>query len=446
MKYGLLGYPLGHSLSPQIHQMLFSIAGKADGQYDLYARETPAEFEDVLKLDGFNVTIPHKTNIISYLSRTDDKVSLYHACNTVVRKGNILCGYNTDVDGFWETLRSHHIDLKDKKVLVTGFGGVSKMMVTESILAGAEVTVCLRSETKAEAARLEIEKKTGKTISVTTRPEEDYEVILQGTPAGMFPNVIASPVPLSRLKNTKFAFDTIYNPVTTLLTNAVNFSGGIGMNGLRMLVCQAGYAQKHFYGAEFSTEQYRTVEREVQKQLKPLSFPKNIILIGPPGSGKSALMKGISCIFNLRAVDLDKEIEQRTGMQIKEIFASKGESYFRQMEQKTALTLCNGTGKLLSTGGGIVETEACMKQLFENPDNIIVSLMPAKEVLLARLAGDTKRPLLAGNMEEKLTALLERRMSLYRKYAHIPVMMEREVPLKERILEICDAIIAHFQK
>ena len=212
MKYGLLGYPLGHSLSPEIHRMLFSLAGKPEYQYDLYARKTLEDFSNILMLDGFNVTIPHKTNIIAYLSQMDEKVRLYHACNTVVRHGNSLCGYNTDVDGFLESLRSHNINLTNKKVLVTGFGGVSKMMVTESVLAGADVTVCLRDKSKAGDTQREIKEKTGKVVSVITEPEEDYEIVLQGTPAGMYPNIAASPVPLFSLRHISFAFDTIYNP------------------------------------------------------------------------------------------------------------------------------------------------------------------------------------------------------------------------------------------
>lgn len=446
MKYGLLGYPLGHSLSPEIHRMLFSLAGKTDYQYELYARKTPEDFSDVFALDGFNVTIPHKTNIIAYLAQTDEKVRLYHACNTVVRHGNSLHGYNTDVDGFWESLRSHHINLKGKKVLVTGFGGVSKMMVTESVLAGADVTVCLRNAEKAADTRREIKEKTGKTVAVITEPEEDYEIVLQGTPAGMYPNITSSPIPLFSLRHTSFAFDTIYNPVSTLLTNAVNFSGGTGVNGLQMLVCQAGYAQKYFYGADFSAEQFQAVENAVKKQLKPFSFPKNIILIGPPGSGKSSLMEGMGKLFHLPAVDLDAEIERKTGMEIKQIFSIKGESCFRQMEAETALDLCAQTGKVISTGGGIVETASCMQRLFENPDNILVSLMPSKEILLSRLAGDTKRPLLAGNMEAKLAELLQRRMPLYQKYAHIPVSISEELPVRDRVLKICDEIIAYEKK
>lgn len=446
MKYGLLGYPLGHSLSPEIHRMLFSLAGKPEYQYDLYSRKTPEDFSDVLMLDGFNVTIPHKTNIIAYLSQMDEKVRLYHACNTVVRHGNSLCGYNTDVNGFLESLRSHNISLKDKKILVTGFGGVSKMMVTESVLAGADVTVCLRDESKAGDTQREIKEKTGKVVSVITEPEEDYEIVLQGTPAGMYPNIAASPVPLFSLRHISFAFDTIYNPVSTLLTNAVNFSGGTGVNGLQMLVCQAGYAQKYFYDAVFSTEQFRAVENTVKKQLEPFSFPKNIILIGPPGSGKSSLMEGIGSVFQLPSMDLDAEIERKTGMEIKRLFSEKGERYFRQLEEETALDLCAETGKVISTGGGIVETASCMQRLFENPDNIVVSLMPSKEILLSRLSGDTKRPLLAGNMEVKLAELLQRRMSLYQKYAHIPVCISKEMPVKDTVLKICDRIIAYTKK
>lgn len=446
MKYGLLGYPLGHSLSPQIHSLLFSLAGRTQHRYVLYAREKPEDFGDVLKLDGFNVTIPYKTEIIRYLNQYDEKVARYRACNTVVRRGGLLYGYNTDVDGFLETLRSHQISLKDKKVLVTGFGGVSKMMVTEALLQGADVTVCLRNPAKQEETVKEVKQRTGKTIPVVTVPQNTYETILQGTPAGMYPNEISSPVPLISLKDIHFAFDTIYNPQSTLLTNAVEYAGGKGVNGLQMLVCQAAIAQKHFYGADFSRQQLEQVENKVRQQLKPLTLHKNIILIGPPGSGKSSVMKGIGRVFNLECYDLDQMIEIREGAEIKDIFAKKGESYFRRLEMDTALKLSEGNGKLLSTGGGIVETDACMEQLAANPDNMIVSMMPEKEILLSRLKGDKNRPLLAGNFEEKLSALLNRRMPLYRKYAHIPITIKEELPLKENVLKICDRIIAFLKK
>ncbi len=446
MKFGLLGYPLGHSLSPQIHQMLFAVAGKESFSYELYARESLSAFSDSATLDGFNVTIPYKTEILPHLDKTDEKVDFYRACNTVVRRGNALFGYNTDVDGFLETLHANHIQLKDKKVLVTGFGGVSKMMTLESVIAGADVTVAIRKEEKLASVQEEILKKTGKKVKVTLSPEEAYQVVLQGTPAGMYPNVVDSPVPLSVLKETDFAFDTIYNPVTTLFTNAVNFAGGKGVNGLTMLVCQAGVAQKHFYGATFASEDYQKVEQEVKKLLKPLSFSKNIILIGPPGSGKSTLMKGIAQIFGLEAVDLDTEIERQQEMEIKDIFASKGEAFFRTAEKNAALQCCSGTGKLISTGGGIVETEDCMEALFENPDNLILSLLPSKEILLARLAGDKKRPLLSGNMDEKLSALLERRMPLYERYAKIPILLEKEISPAENVLSVCDKILAYCKK
>ena len=169
-------------------------------------------------------------------------------------------------------------------------------------------------------------------------------------------------------------------------------------------------------------------------------------MIGPPGSGKSSLMKGIGRIFQSSAVDLDAEIERKTGMEIKQIFSLKGERYFRQLEEETALDLCAETGKVISTGGGIVETASCMQRLFENPDNIVVSLMPSKEILLSRLSGDTKRPLLAGNMEVKLAELLQRRMPLYQKYAHIPVCISKEMPVKDTVLKICDRIIAYTKK
>ena len=129
MKFGLTGNPLGHSLSKVIHTELFKLKN-VDYTYELYPDES---LENVFKntlseLDGFNITIPYKTDIIKFADETDDKVNLYNSCNTVVNKGGKYYGYNTDVYGFLNSLKRCNVDLKDKKVLVLGSGGVSRMM------------------------------------------------------------------------------------------------------------------------------------------------------------------------------------------------------------------------------------------------------------------------------------------------------------------------------
>ena len=140
MKFGLTGNPLGHSLSKVIHTELFKLKN-VDYDYELYPDKSVENvFENTLsKLDGFNITIPYKTDIIKFLDETDDKVKLYNSCNTVVNKNGRYCGYNTDVYGFLNSLKRCNVDLCGKKVLVLGSGGVSRMMAFECALNGSKV-------------------------------------------------------------------------------------------------------------------------------------------------------------------------------------------------------------------------------------------------------------------------------------------------------------------
>lgn len=137
-KFGLTGFPLGHSMSPVIHKALFKINGM-DASYEL-KEVHPDSFsqgvEELKKLNGFNVTIPHKTNIIPFLDGLSERAELFGAVNTVHNKDGVLTGYNTDCFGFLRALEMAGIELKGK-VLLCGSGGVSRMFAFESVLAGA---------------------------------------------------------------------------------------------------------------------------------------------------------------------------------------------------------------------------------------------------------------------------------------------------------------------
>ena len=130
IKAGLIGSPLGHSMSPYIHERIME-AGGISGTYELYeiSPEELPKYAPILMRDltGFNVTIPHKVSILPFLDETAPMVKEYGAANTVSGK----IGYNTDVDGFL----SCNIPMKDKKVLLLGAGGVSRMMAIEALKA-----------------------------------------------------------------------------------------------------------------------------------------------------------------------------------------------------------------------------------------------------------------------------------------------------------------------
>ena len=145
-QFGLIGCPLGHSMSAVIHKELFKIS-KTDANYMLI--EVPTEelketFDSRLKnLCGFNVTIPHKINIIPFLDRLSPKASLFGSVNTVDVREDKIIGYNTDCSGFLRALEMAGIELKGK-VLLCGAGGVSRMIAFESVLADCYLTFAVR--------------------------------------------------------------------------------------------------------------------------------------------------------------------------------------------------------------------------------------------------------------------------------------------------------------
>ena len=443
MNFGLTGNPLGHSLSKVIHSELFKLKN-VDFTYELLPTDNLEKlFSDHLSnLDGFNITIPYKTDIISFLNDVDDKVKLYNACNTVVNRDGVCTGYNTDVYGFLNTLKNCNITLENKKVLVLGSGGVSRMMVFESALSGAEVYITSRNRSKCEEIKEEVKEKTGLNVFVVSEDEikGDFDIVFNGTPCGMYPNVLSLPIDFEKIINIPFVFDTIYNPRETLLTRLTKYCGNKAQNGLYMLVEQAAVAQKLFGGLEYNDEEVQAVVDKIS--IEPICLNKNIILVGPPGSGKSTIGKELADIFGLDFVDTDAEIVRKYG-KITDIFEKHGEHYFRQLEREVLGSLVNKRNLLISTGGGIVVNSESMEKLCSDNDNIVVFINPSFDILLSRTSKFDDRPLLVGDSACKLRKLLDDRLPLYTKYSNVKLDIEEEQDIKLTVVKCVDKICCY---
>ncbi len=272
-RYGLIGNPLGHSISPFIHNELQKSAGIV-GEYGLFEiREDrlESEFEKTLKkLNGFNVTIPYKTEIISRLDSLSSRALLFGAVNTVDIKNGRAKGYNTDCEGFIKSLYGAGIELKGT-VLVLGCGGAARMFAFESALAGARVTVAARGKSMAKAQKLcdEIKDKLDKASEIICINNicTGYDLIINATPVGMFPAVDACPVSEDIIKKSGAVFDAIYNPLETKLLSLAKKHGVKCVNGLPMLVWQAAVAEQIWNGSEFSDKVIESVIKKSEEYL-----------------------------------------------------------------------------------------------------------------------------------------------------------------------------------
>ena len=257
--YGLLGFPLRHTMSPPIHQRLFELEGVSDFDYTLkeYSPEELSEkISDVLALDGFNITIPHKVEIIKYIDELADSAKRYNSVNCVVKKDGKYIGYNTDCDGFLRSIEAAGGKL-DGTVLQCGCGGVGRMIAIECVRHGAKLTVSVPEgfEDTVEPVK-EYARANGFSDDIkVVHPNEikgKFDTLINASPVGMFPKIENCPVTEDIIANCGFVFDVIYNPERTKLMQTAEKHGIKTCGGMAMLVWQAVVAHEIWSGANYS--------------------------------------------------------------------------------------------------------------------------------------------------------------------------------------------------
>lgn len=276
--YAILGYPLGHTLSPNIHERLFKLSGK-EAEYiklEIPPEELSARYDELSALGGFNITIPHKVSIIDYCDRLDDGAARYGSVNCV-KNGGEKVGYNTDVLGFTKSIALLGASLSSK-VLLIGCGGVGRMMAIETALSGGELTIAVlkSDEALANAVVSEIKKmKPDAKVNIVfiggavISPEDfseapDFDLLVNASPVGMFPKVDRMPCAESLLKNIKYVFDVVYNPRDTLLVKSAEKYGVKAMSGMAMLVLQAVAAHEIWNGVSFNESDIKTLISDME--------------------------------------------------------------------------------------------------------------------------------------------------------------------------------------
>ena len=245
--YGVIGNPIGHSLSPAMQNAGFT-ARRINAVYLPFLVRDLKDFLgaiDPLGIRGFSVTLPHKEKILRHLDGCDPLAARIGAVNTVVvRGGGKLYGYNTDYVGVLQALEKR-IPLRGSRVLIVGAGGAARAVAFALGQAGAAVCVTAR---RPERARALAKASGGEAIARNRVRGEFFDAIVNATPVGMHPAVASSPLEAREL-NCRLVFDTIYRPRITKLLELAARRGIETVSGVEMFVAQ-GAAQWEIWTGE----------------------------------------------------------------------------------------------------------------------------------------------------------------------------------------------------
>lgn len=260
---GLIGDPIGHSVSPAMHNSAFINLG-LDYIYlpfRVEAKNLPGAIDGLkaFNIRGLNVTIPHKVAVIPLLDELEPLAEKIGAVNTIVNDKGHLKGYNTDAGGFLKTLLERGIVPKGKKVVVLGAGGASRAISFTLAESGAEIVILNRKLEMDWAMELASSISRFSAIKASALELNDdniasalkaADILVNATSVGMSPNVNRSPVPASLLNSELIVFDVVYNPLKTRLLAEAEAAGAETISGIEMLVWQGALAFELWTGTK----------------------------------------------------------------------------------------------------------------------------------------------------------------------------------------------------
>ena len=253
----LLGNPLGHSVSPAMHNRVFEMLGMDYCYLPVEVNEDNLEkvFSGLTRMNvaGFNVTIPHKIRIMEYLDELDPLAATIGAVNTICVKDGKTKGYNTDGEGFARSLEEETgISTKGKYFFLLGCGGAARAIAMTLAFQGAgKIIICNRTTAKAESLAAEINDKIRNCAEVVeqavgsqSKALQNCDVLINGTSLGMHPREGVLPIEESLLLPHLIVADIVYNPLTTKLLQSAKERGCSIVPGLGMLIYQGAAAFK----------------------------------------------------------------------------------------------------------------------------------------------------------------------------------------------------------
>lgn len=260
--YAVIGDPIEHSLSPNIHNAAFRELG-LDCTYIAYRipkEELASGIEALkkIKISGFNVTTPHKIQMMKFLDKVNEECSLIGATNTVSNEDGKLIGYNTDMDGFIDPFKRRNLKIKGTNVLLIGAGGAARAITAGFAKERAkEITVANRTLQNANSL-IEFANKIGidahaMALDKVGESASDFDIIVNASSVGL--NNESSPISTKTISEKSIVYDIVYKPVNTDLIKQSKRNGATIIYGYEMLLGQAALAFKiwHKIDAPYET-------------------------------------------------------------------------------------------------------------------------------------------------------------------------------------------------
>ncbi|HPS30713.1 MAG TPA: shikimate kinase [bacterium] len=423
--FAVAGNPVLHSSSPAMFNDLFN----RHGINAVYLRILAKTADEVLYtaekigMSGINVTAPFKEKMVELMDEIDESAGNIGAVNTILLKNGQRLGFNTDWLGVIDSFRQSGIDVSGKKVLVAGAGGAAKAAVYAMIKEKAVVTIVNRTGKKG----IELAERFGvKFVRLNQLPElmDNFDIIISTVSGGI--NIF----PENSFKPEHIVFDADYHNFT--VGASAQKQGAKVIHGSLWLINQAKRSLRLFIKTDFDD----------LKLPEPFKMKDNIAFAGFMGSGKTSTARELAKMLDRPLFDTDEFIEQNELMTISEIFAKKGESYFRELEDKAVVISCSLKDNIISFGGGAALSEKNYRAIRSNC--LTIWLFANAEETLKRIGSYLlKRPLLynCDDPLEKTDELLKRRIPYYAECADLIINSENMHPF-----EIAEIIVGEINK
>lgn len=413
--FAVTGNPILHSLSPRMHNAAFEALG-IDATYTrLVAENADDALRSAMEIEitGLNVTSPFKEEMAKLCDTLNENAKQAGAVNTILiqngKQNFKISGFNTDVVGVKNALVNNGVKLGGANALVIGAGGAAKAAVIALAGSGANVTVANRTAEKAE----QIAKRFGCEYSDVSGlneivPKTDILVSAISTDQKL--------VPQEALEDNMVVLDANYSMESALVKGA-KAAGCRIIDGREWLLHQGAATFEIFTGKKAPLD---VIKKALYTNATKTTRTPNIALIGFMGSGKTTVAKGIARISKMQHIDIDENIEQKSGTKIKDIFENHGETRFRNMENAEITAIDGANNCVIACGGGAVINPQNVEILRKNCT--VVWLTASPKTIFRRIGNDNGRPLLnVENREDVAQRIMERRIRLYANASDIVV-------------------------